>query len=66
MKDKKTLFWKILIGCTCAIVVVASGSTAVANIKKAFKKDDVKQDDVNKDEQQAEQSAYIIDDAAVL
>ena len=55
MKDKKTLFWKILIGCTCAIVVVASGSTAVANIKKAFKKDDVKQDDVNKDEQQAEQ-----------
>lgn len=63
-KTKKTL-WKVVIGATCAVVILASGSTAIANLKDRLnKKDDTKQEEQTNDSAHVEN--YIIDDAAVL
>ena len=65
-KTKKTL-WKVVIGVTCAVVILASGSTAISNIKDRLNKKD---DDKKQQEEQTENTAYVenyvIDDAAVL
>lgn len=65
-KTKKTI-WKVVIGATCAVVILASGSTAIANIKDRFnKKDDNTKQEEEKTDSTAYVENYVIDDAAVL
>lgn len=66
-KTKKTL-WKVVIGATCAIVILASGSTAISNLKERLNKkdDNTKQQEEQTDSNTAYVENYVIDDAAVL
>ena len=65
-KTKKTL-WKVVIGATCAVVILASGSTAISNLKDRLnKKDDTKKQEEQTDSNTAYVENYVIDDAAVL
>lgn len=62
-KTKKTL-WKIFLIVVGAVVIISSGSTAIANIKNSFKDDKTQED--SSAEAAALEDVYQIDYSAVV